>query len=298
MKKIFLFTIALLLNGLVSQSQVTWEKLFSAKNTDVFRSVQEVPSGGYVVAGYTSDSTVSDSDAYVVRMTDFGDTIWTYRQNIGLSRKDLFYKVINTADGGFALCGYTSSITGISDDILIVKLNSSGQMIWTKPIGGSGRDRAQDIVELSNGSFAIAGYTTSPPALYYDAFLYKIDANGDSLWFKRYGTAVYDDANSVRALANGGFLLGGQSTNGANGFDQYLIRTNDSGDTLWTKNSGLQVLTMSIILLLEQMDFFLQVELMVQVLVGMMDMLLKRILREVFCGQNLWRFSTRRFSSC
>mgnify|MGYP003563677169 CR=1 FL=1 len=66
MKKIFLFTIALLLNGLVSQSQVTWEKLFSAKNTDVFRSVQEVPSGGYVVAGYTSDSTASDSDAYVV----------------------------------------------------------------------------------------------------------------------------------------------------------------------------------------------------------------------------------------
>lgn len=238
MKKIFLFTIALLLNGLVSQSQVTWEKLFSAKNTDVFRSVQEVPSGGYVVAGYTSDSTASDSDAYVVRMTTSGDTLWTYRQNIGLSKKDLFYKVINTADGGFALCGYTSSITGISDDILIVKLTSSGQMTWTKTIGGSGRDRAQDIVELSNGSFAIAGYTTSPPALYYDAFLYKIDANGDSLWFKRYGTAVYDDANSIRALSNGGFLLGGQSTNGANGFDQYLIRTNDSGDTLWTKKFG------------------------------------------------------------
>ena len=114
MKKIFLFTIALLLNGLVSQSQVTWEKLFSAKNTDVFRSVQEVPSGGYVVAGYTSDSTASDSDAYVVRMTTSGDTLWTYRQNIGLSKKDLFYKVINTADGGFALCGYTSSITGIT----------------------------------------------------------------------------------------------------------------------------------------------------------------------------------------
>ncbi|HQW22825.1 MAG TPA: T9SS type A sorting domain-containing protein [Bacteroidia bacterium] len=238
MKKIFLFTIALLLNGLVSQSQVTWEKLFSAKNTDVFRSVQEVPSGGYVVAGYTSDSTASDSDAYVVRMTTSGDTLWTYRQNIGLSKKDLFYKVINTADGGFALCGYTSSITGISDDILIVKLTSSGQMTWTKTIGGSGRDRAQDIVELSNGSFAIAGYTTSPPALYYDAFLYKIDANGDSLWFKRYGTAVYDDANSVRSLSNGGFLLAGQSTNGANGFDLFLIRTNDSGDTLWTKKFG------------------------------------------------------------
>lgn len=238
MKKIFLFTLVCLLSGLTSQGQVTWEKLFSAKSTDVFRSVKEVPAGGYIIAGYTSDSTVSDTDAYVVRMTATGDTLWTYRQNIGLSKKDLLYKVINTADGGFAFCGYTSSVTGISDDVLIMKLNSNGQLVWFKTWGGSGKDRAQDIIELSNGSFAIAGYTTSPPAQYYDAFLYKVDANGDSLWLKRYGTSVYDDANSVRALSNGGFLLGGQSSNGANGFDQFLIRTNDSGDTLWTKKFG------------------------------------------------------------
>lgn len=238
MKKIHLFFALLLIGSFHTSAQITWEKLFSNSSTDVFRSVQEVPAGGYVAAGYTADSTVSDTDAYVVRMTTSGDTIWTYRQNIGLSKKDLFYKVINTADGGFAMCGYTSSITGVSDDILFVKINSSGQMVWTKTWGGSGKDRAQDIIELGDGSYAITGYTTSSPALYYDAFLYHVDANGDSLWFKRYGTATYDDANSVRALSNGGYLLGGQSSNGANGFDQFLIRTNDSGDTLWTRRFG------------------------------------------------------------
>lgn len=121
------------------------------------------------------------------------------------------------------MCGYTSSITGISDDILIVKLNSAGQMVWTKTLGGAGRDRAQDIIELSNGSFVVTGYTTSSPASYYDAFLYKINSSGDSLWYKLYSTGsfLYDDANSVRALSNGGFLMGGQSANGANGFDQF-----------------------------------------------------------------------------
>jgi hypothetical protein len=240
MKKIYLFTLTFLCLTFISNGQITWEKLFSAKNTDVFRSVKEVPAGGYVAAGYTSDSTVSDTDAYVVRMTNAGDTLWTYRQNIGLSKKDLFYKVIVTADGGFVMCGYTSSITGISDDILIVKLNSSGQMVWTKTLGGSGRDRAQEVIELSNGSFVVTGYTTSSPASYYDAFLYKINSSGDSLWYKLYATGsfLYDDANCVRALSNGGFLMGGQSANGANGFDQFLIRTDDSGNVLWTKKFG------------------------------------------------------------
>lgn len=240
MKKIYLFTLSFLVMTFISNGQTTWEKLFSAKNTDVFRSVKEVPAGGFVAVGYTSDSTVSDSDAYVVRMTALGDTLWTFRQNIGLSKKDLFYKVIVASDGGFVMCGYTSSITGISDDILIVKLNSAGQMVWTKTLGGAGRDRAQDIIELSNGSFVVTGYTTSSPASYYDAFLYKINSSGDSLWYKLYSTGsfLYDDANSVRALSNGGFLMGGQSANGANGFDQFLIRTDDSGNVLWTKKFG------------------------------------------------------------
>ena len=238
MKKIQLFIIGFILSSGFCFGQTTWEKLFSNKSTDVFRSVTEVPSGGYAIAGYTSDSTVSDTDAYVVRINTLGDTLWTFRHNIGLSKKDLFYKIINTADGGFVMCGYTNSVTGVSDDILFTKINGSGQLVWTKTWGGSGKDRAQDIVQLADGTFGIVGYTTSAPAQYYDAFFYRVDANGDSLWFKRYGSAAYDDANTIKILANGGFLLGGQSSNGANGFDQFLIRTNDSGDTLWTRKFG------------------------------------------------------------
>ncbi len=238
MKKKFYLILICIFASSISNAQTTWEKLFSNKSTDVFRCVIESPAGGYAIAGYTADSTVSDTDAYVVRINNSGDTLWTYRQNIGLSKKDLFYKIINTSDGGFAMCGYTNSITGLSEDVLITKINSSGQLMWTKTWGGSGKDRAQDIIQLADNSFAIVGYTTSPPAQYYDAFLYRINSVGDSLLLKRYGSAAYDDANSIRALANGGFILGGQSNNGANGFDQYLIRTNDSGDTLWTRKFG------------------------------------------------------------
>lgn len=238
MKKIQIFIMSLILSSGFCFGQTTWEKLFSNKSTDVFRSVIEVPSGGYAIAGYTSDSTVSDTDAYVVRINTMGDTLWTFRHNTGLSKKDLFYKIINTSDGGFVMCGYTNSVTGVSDDVLFAKLNGSGQLVWSKTWGGSGKDRAQDIVQLADGTFGIVGYTTSSPAQYYDAFFYHVDANGDSLWLKRYGNAGYDDANTIKILPNGGFLLGGQSSNGANGFDQFLIRTDDSGDILWTQKFG------------------------------------------------------------
>ncbi len=241
MRKISLicfFSAALaLLSGSLS-AQITWEKLFSKKSTDAFRHVVEVPAGGYILAGYTADSTVSDTDAYVVRMTTSGDTLWTRRINGSNNRKDLFYKVINTDDGGFAFCGYTTNNGAGNDDAYWVKMDSNGTIQWSKYWGGSGKDRAQDIIQTSDGGYAIVGYTTSPPSAYYDAILIRTNSSGDTLWTKLYGTGGYEDANSVVQLPDSGFVLAGQSTNGANGLDMYMVRTNLLGDTLWTSKFG------------------------------------------------------------
>ncbi len=237
MKKIFLAILLLFVSYVNAKSQ-TWEKLFSGISTDVFRCVREVPAGGYVLAGYTSDSTVNDTDAFVVRLNTNGDTMWTFRYNGPLSRKDLFYKVINTSDGGFALCGYTTSVTGTSDDVIYLKLNSTGQQQWVKFYGGSGKERAQDIQQLPDDGYVIVGYTTSPPAQYYDAFFIRTTSTGDTLRTRRFGAANYDDANVVRRLPDGGFILGGQSNNGANGLDYYLVRTDTTGNLIWSKRFG------------------------------------------------------------
>ncbi len=239
MRMLFFFTCLLISGTHASKAKATtWEKLLSATGTDVFRSVKEVPTGGYIAAGYTSDMNVNDTDAYVVKLNDSGDTIWTFKYNGPMSFKDLLYKVIPTMDGGFAFCGYSSSYTGISDDVMIMKLNALGQLQWVKFWGESGRDRAQDILELPNGNFAIVGYTTSVPAQYYDAFMLITDNQGNLINSKLYGSFGYDDANAIQLLADGGFILGGQSYNGAQGLDQFLIRLNSSLDTVWTRKFG------------------------------------------------------------
>jgi len=242
MRYIYLFILFSLLSVFKVDAQQTWEKLFGLNSTDVFRSVREVPGGGYICAGYTANFSASDTDGYVVRLNISGDTILTFRYNGPMSKKDLFYKVVCTTDGGFMVCGYTTSLTGLSDDIIYLKLNSSGLQQWVKFWGGNGKDRAQDVIQTLDGNYVITGYSTSPPASYYDGFLLKVNGNGDTLWSKLYGGGLgsFDDLNCVRELPDSGFILGGQSQNltVGNGLDMYLIRTNSTGNVVWTKKIG------------------------------------------------------------
>jgi hypothetical protein len=230
--------LAFLFSSFQTSSQTTWEKLFSKKSTDSFRTVLEVPSGGYLLAGYTSDSTVSDTDAYVVRMTTAGDTLWTRRIDGAANGKQLIYKAINTGDGGFAFCGYSTNNGPGNDDAYFLKMDANGVIQWSNFWGGQGRDRAQDIVQTPDGGYAIAGYTNSAPAGYYDALLIRLNSSGDTLWTKRYGNSGFDDANTLVMHPDGGFVLGGQSSNGAAGLDMYMVRVNSNGDVLWSKKFG------------------------------------------------------------
>ncbi len=230
--KLLLILAGFFMLSIQSVKAVTWEKLYSKKSADCFRDVREVISGGYILAGYTADFSPNDTDGLVVRMNVNGDTLWTFVYNGPLSREDVFYKVVPLADGGFILCGHSRSFGNI-DDALFLKLDSSGILQWVKNWGGSGIDRAQDIVELADGKLVACGYTASPPAQYYDAFILKMDKNGGIVWSKIHGQSTYEDVNSLKLLSDGGFIMAGQSNN-----QFYLLRTNSIGDSIWSKSFG------------------------------------------------------------
>ncbi len=232
-----LYLVVFLLNGHLANSQtVTWEKLFAKKSTDAFRSATEVPGGGYVSAGYTADFTNNDTDAYVVRTAANGDTIWTSSINGPLSRKDLFYKVIN-ADNGFVCCGYTTSFNNNSDEAYFVKLDLNGNILWQNTFGGVGRDRAQEIGQTADGGYIVSGYVA--PNGNYSGFLLKLNANGDTTWSRlfRFPGSTYCDFNSVKQLADGGFIACGQVNIGGNN-DVYIVRTDPNGNLIWQRAAG------------------------------------------------------------
>ncbi len=230
-RNFYYITVLLFILGSKSNA-ATWEKLYKMDGADCFRDVHELSNGDFIAAGYTNNLNSNDTDGLVMRFQDDGDEIWTYTYDGPSDDEDGFYKGIPTSDGGFILCGFSSSFGG-NDNALFIKLNSSGNQQWVRNWGGSGYERARDILELPNGDFVAVGYTSSSPAQGFDAFIMKMDDNGNILWNKIYGSADYDEANSLKRLQDGGFILGGTGSD-----DLFIVRTDANGDSVWTKFLG------------------------------------------------------------
>ncbi len=109
---------------------------------------------------------------------------------------------------------------------------------WSKAYGGSGKDRGYSVQQTPDGGFIIAGWTNSFSAGDADVYLIRTDAGGDTLWTRTYGGSYTDCGYSVQQTSDGGFIVAGNTYFPGEGRDVYLIRTDASGDTLWTRTYG------------------------------------------------------------
>jgi hypothetical protein len=122
--------------------------------------------------------------------------------------------------------------------LLIISL-SHAQQRWTRTYGGAGYDVGLDVQQTQDGGYIIGGYTSSFGAGSYDVWLLRLNAQGDTLWAKTYGGISDDRGVSVQQTQDGGYIIAGHTDSfGAGYIDFYLLRTNASGDTLWTKTYG------------------------------------------------------------
>lgn len=164
--------------------------------------------------------------------------------------------VCQTNDGGFAIAGYTFSRGEGNADILFIKLDYNGNLIWLKTLGGTGNEYANSIAQCSDGNFIIAGYTTSYGSGEEDVIVVKTDADGNEMWLKYFGGAASDQANKVIVTSNGDYLVAGftdsfcSSGNGSyiivgdaditnqDLYQVYSIKTNGGQSTQWDQRTG------------------------------------------------------------
>ena len=118
---------------------------------------------------------------------------------------------------------------------------------WDKTLGGSGNETAALVVATTDGGYLLAGYSnspndgdkTAPNAGDYDAWLVKVDGNGNKQWDHTYGGSGYDRLSSVLATADGGYLLGGGSSSTAEGdWDYWLVKVDATGTKQWEHTFG------------------------------------------------------------
>ena len=198
-----------------------WTRMFPGMNWDG-TSVQQTADSGYIVAGTTG------GDAYLLKYDANGDTQWTRTYSGGRTSYGL--SVRQTADGGYIVAGRMDSGTDYND-VYVIRTDGNGQALWTKTFGGTNHDEGLSVQQVADGGYIVVGYTRSYGAGGSDAYVLRLDGNGDTLWTKIIGGPNGDCATSVQLTTDGGYVIAGYTGSfGAGGVDVWLIKTDSLGN--------------------------------------------------------------------
>ena len=205
--------------------------------SDFGQDVQQTVDGGYIISGYTNSFGIGSDDVFLVKLDQFGDTMWS---NIyGTVQSEKGQKVVQTSDGGYAVAGYTAGATGGGDDIFLMKTNSTGTLQWSKTYGSSPDEALFGLEETTDNGFILVGKSEfqSGSWTYDDILVIKTDVNGDTLWTKIYGD--FDGENDViprgiTQTTDGGYAITGSGYAYTGGI--YLIKLDATGDTSWARS--------------------------------------------------------------
>jgi hypothetical protein len=225
-------------SSLVSSSaQTSFERTYGGAGNDAGSSVQQTSDGGYIIAGWTTSFGAGSYDAYVVKTDSAGDTLWT--RTYGGPSDDFASCVQQTSDGGYIIAGTTYSFGAGSSDVYLAKTNHSGDTIWTRTYGGANWDYGYSVQQSFDGGYIIAGWTASFSVGFTDAYLVRTNSSGDTLWTRTYGGTGGDVGYSVQQTSDSGYVIAGYADSfDASHLDAYLVKTNPSGDTVWTRTYG------------------------------------------------------------
>jgi len=170
----------------------------------------------FIVGGQTGRFWEDDETrAYVLMIDGNGDTLWT--RTYGLDVHSLCQHLVTTGDGGFAFTGETTVEPVDGSDMIVMRGDSAGNLLWGDRFG-HGQGRA--IQRLPDSGFAVFHSTGQLPEAGSDYGLQRLTLAGDTVWTARYGTPADDYITTGQVSPDNGFLMLGLNSGGV-----YLVRT-------------------------------------------------------------------------
>ena len=250
-----------------------WATQAGGSERDSAYSVSVLGDGSSIVSGRFYDlatfgdtqlTSTGESDAFVAKLDPYGNHLWVTQA--GGSSYDEAYSVRVLNDGSAIFCGYFTDIAQFGSlqltssgesDAFVAKLDSTGQILWATQAGGGGDEEVHEVAVLDDGSSIITG-SFEGVAMFgnqelisageKDAFVAKLDANGNFLWATRGGGNSNDQGSSVAVLDNGSVIVSGYFKGSAafgniqlisNGsIDAFVAKLTAVGDYLWATKAG------------------------------------------------------------
>lgn len=254
---------------------IEWQNTIGGNFNDYLTSIQETSDNGFIVGGYSNSAISGDKsedtwgggagfDYWVVKLDSTGNINW--QNTIGGIGDDYLSDVQQTFDGGFILAGYSNSdISGdktdptigltSANDFWIVKIDSVGNLLWQKTVGGTDWDNLTSLAIIGGNKFAVGGYSysgisgdkTEASIGYDDFWVILIDSIGDIQWQNTIGGTSSDRLYSINQAIDGGLILGGHSNSNIStdktedcygSYDYWIVKLNSLGNIEWDKTIG------------------------------------------------------------
>lgn len=223
------FSLCSIANALAQVPSIQWEECFGGSDGDNCWAMCQSQDGAYVIGGISrsNDSdlagqNIGNFDVWLLKIDSAdGSIIWQY--NLGGTEYDNCNAIIQTLDGGYILTGETKSTSipgshgGLHYDAYVCKVDNLGNLQWHRSYGGTLDDGGYGIIQNSDSSYIIAGYTSSNNGDVsnqiggYDYRVFKIDASGNIIWEKTFGGSQYDNAWSIVLTSSGQYVVSGAS---------------------------------------------------------------------------------------
>ena len=243
---------------------IEWQKSLGGSNPEFATSIEQTTDGGYIVAGYSYSNdgdvtghhgTTSYADYWIVKLTSAGTITW--QKSLGGDEWDKASSIQQTSDGGYIVAGDSFSTNGNVTgnhgltDYWIVKLTSTGTIVWQKSFGGLYGEYARSIQQTADGGYIVSGSGDSLDGDVIgnhglsDYWIVKISSTGLLEWQKSLGGSKYDICYSIQQTNDGGYIVAGDSAStngdvtGNNGNNDYwIVKLTSTGSIAWQKSLG------------------------------------------------------------
>ncbi len=242
---------------------VQWVTNYGGSQWDHALGTLLMSDSSLITTGYTYSNdfgiTINkgSADLFVSKQNLAGEFEWII--TFGGSNFDQGTCLVQTSDSTFIVGGNIESNDGDVEmsygarDIMLLKMNLNGEIIWQKIYGGTSFEQVNSIICDVEGGYVFCGETysndidvdfnhaTDSP----DFWVVKIDSMGNIIWENCFGNSDNNRANNVIQLSDSTFMVvgstldsGGDVTMHYGGVDWWVIHISNDGELIWEKTYG------------------------------------------------------------
>lgn len=190
------------------QGDVLWAATVGGAEYDAAFDICPGNHGGVVLCGLTYSSGAGLSDLYVAQLAEDGSIAW--EKTYGGVMIERGQSIQPVADGGYIVCGGTSSMGAGNVDMYLVRLSSTGDELWSKAFGRATYDLANAVLALRDGGFLLIGHGDKEGSEVSALTIVRTDSAGRQSWTSRLGQSrEFDYGLAAVELDSGEYLIAG-----------------------------------------------------------------------------------------